>query len=158
MVICCHSLSDEGAGYAELHPAEEAGKISNVKVVESPKILIIDDDPVFRSIMVKIGTAMGMRVDAFESMLDVDPFSQLNNYDGAIIDYYLGQQDGIDIVSHLRPFFLGMPTVLVSSDPTVELRCKDPLAIGVREFASKEIGAVRIFDKMKKLLSNQSSR
>ena len=154
----CHSLSDEGAGYMDLHPVLNEGGKEGATLIGVPKILVIDDDPVFRSIMVKVGNAMGLRIDAFESMLDVDPFSSLNDYDGAIIDFYLGQQDGIDIVSHLRPFFAGIPTVLVSADPSVESRCKEPFAIGFREFAAKDIGAVRILNKMKGLLSVHSSR
>jgi CheY-like chemotaxis protein len=128
-----------------------------ISAAELPKILLIDDDPVFRSVLVKLGPLLGLEVDAIETLLELDPFSRINRYDGAIVDLYLGQQDGLDLVSHLRSFFGSIPTVLVSADAGALRRSQDQEHHGVRDFASKSMGAVKILEMMKRLVGHKIS-
>jgi DNA-binding NtrC family response regulator len=124
---------------------------------ERPKILLVDDDAVFRGVMVRMGEAAGFDVEACESMLEIEPFTRLDTFNGAIFDYHLGHQmDGIDIVSHLRPFFSRIPTLLVSADDDVERKLQLTPKCGFLGFASKSMGANRILATMRDLLKRDS--
>ena len=124
-----------------------------------PKILLVDDDPVFRSVMVRMGESTGFDVEAYESMLEIEPFTRLDTFSGAIFDYHLGHQmDGIDIVSHLKPFFAKIPTLLVSADDAVEQKLKLTPRCGFLGFASKTIGASKILATMGDLLKRSPHR
>jgi len=124
-----------------------------------PKILLVDDDPVFRSVMVRMGEAAGFDLEAYESMLEIEPFTRLDTFSGAIFDYHLGHQmDGIDIVSHLKPFFTKIPTLLVSADDTVGQKLKLNPKCGFLGFASKTIGAGKILATMGNLLKRSPHR
>lgn len=143
--------SAEGSEYLT-HP-----ELNKPLPVEQSRILVIDDDPVFRAIIVKMGGVLGLRVDAIESMLDLDPFSKINEYQAAIIDYYLGQHDGMDLITQLRPFFASIPTLLVSADSSVALKCQRELMPGICEFAPKTMGAFKILEIVKDLIARHSS-
>ena len=122
-----------------------------------PKILVVDDDAVFRNVMVRMGEAAGVDIEAYESMLEIEPFTRLDTFSGAIFDYHLGHQmDGIDIVSHLKPFFGKIPTLLVSADDAVEQKLRLDPKCGIMGFASKTLGASKILATMKDLLKKGS--
>jgi len=124
-----------------------------------PKILVVDDDAVFRSVMVRMGDAAGFDVEAYDSMLEIEPFTRLDTFSGAIFDYHLGHQmDGMDIVSHLKPFFTKIPTLLVSADDAVEEKLRLAPKCGFLGFAPKAMGANRILATMKDLLKRDLRR
>lgn len=122
-----------------------------------PKVLVIDDDPLFCALMARLGASVGIDVEAHGSIVEVEPFSRLSEFDGAIFDYYLGRQVGMDIMSNLKPFFENMPTLLVSADSGVKSLCSQRACGEVPEFAHKSLGAVRILERMKDLLQKRKT-
>jgi len=151
----CQTMADDTKQFVTDAEGLAGGEDEPRHTVESPKILLIDDDPVFRSIMVRLASSLGLKLDAFESLLDVEPFSRINDYNGAIIDCHLGQMDGLDLLTHLNPFFADIPTLLVSADASVEARCSLFPTSRCRHFVPKGAGALKILEKVKGLVSSQ---
>ena len=118
----------------------------------SPKILLVDDDPLFRAVMVRLAASEGIEVEAYESMLEVEPFTRIQSYSGAIFDYHLGHLDGVDIVNNLKPFFASIPTLLVSCDEGAAESMGNAPTCPFRGFVSKRLGGLKILEKMKDLL------
>ncbi|MDA9951411.1 response regulator [Oligoflexaceae bacterium] len=78
------------------------------------KILLIDDDPIFGRIFLKMAQSKGKEVAYCES---IDSLGNLNaqEFDVAIVDYDLGHVTGVELASYIEKFALSpMPIVLVS--------------------------------------------
>ncbi len=80
-----------------------------------PKILLIDDDPTFRNVMVSVAKSSRSEMAAYESLLDLGALDLIMLYDVAIIDYKLEGMTGLEISEHLNAFFEDIPMLLVSS-------------------------------------------
>jgi CheY-like chemotaxis protein len=129
---------------------------ANVDLIK-PRILLVDDDPIFRGVLVTLGRSLGFDLEAYESVQDVETFNRLHIYDGAIFDYHLIGMNSIDIVSHLKPFFVKMPTLLVSADDQAKTEfLKDP-ECGFVSFISKRAGGIGILKQMQEMLRGQAS-
>ncbi len=79
------------------------------------KFVLIDDDPLFGNIMVRVAKSRGADIDYFPSLLDMGSVGCLGQYDAAIVDYDLGNMTGVEIAEYLKVFFGDIPMVLVSS-------------------------------------------
>jgi DNA-binding NtrC family response regulator len=116
------------------------------------RILLIDDDPVFRAILSKLAAQEGLEVDAFDSMLEVEPFSRIASYRGVIFDFHLSQIDGVELATHLESIFGGIPMLLVSADGdaerTMNQRC--PGMFGA--FMNKKEGGRKIVGKIRDMI------
>jgi CheY-like chemotaxis protein len=122
-----------------------------------PRLLLVDDDPVFRGALVSLGRSLGFDVEAYESMQDLEPFSRLDTYNGAIFDYHLVGMNSIDIVSHLKPFFSKIPTLLVSADDHANHEFLKNLDCGFVGFISKRAGGLGILRQMQGMLHREAS-
>ena len=118
-----------------------------------PRVLLVDDDSVFRAVMVRLAQAEGIDLEAYDSLLEVEPFSRIQSYNGVIFDYHLGQQDGLDVGNCLKPFFREVPSLLVSADDTVGDVMKKSSGCPFKEFISKRVGCMKIIERMKDLLN-----
>lgn len=108
------------------------------------KLVLIDDDPLFGNIMARYAKSRGVEIDYFSSLLEMGSVGRLGEYDGAIVDYDLGDLTGIDIAEYLSVFFGDIPMVLVSSqqrDQSVPKTWPD----SVRKFVHKNAGYDAIF-------------
>ena len=140
--------------YDSLGSGANAGALDGASKNRRPRILLVDDDPVFRAVMVRLAKAEGIDIEAYESMLEVEPFSRMQSYNGAIFDYHLGQLDGLDIANCLKPFFKSVPAMLVSCDDTVVDVMKAAKSCPFKEFVSKRLGGMKIIERMKELLKH----
>lgn len=131
-------------------------QITKSKNSNLPKILLLDDDPVFRNIMVTLGAARHLDVEAYESLQEIDQFPNNLPYAGAILDYHFAEAKLPDLLMGLDSFFKDIPTLLVSADDKAEL------AIGsspsLRRFMSKSQGGIKILDALQDLMGRATRR
>jgi DNA-binding response OmpR family regulator len=85
-----------------------------------PRILVVDDQPDVRAMI-----SMLLRVNHFEVTEAANAASALRvfettTFDGAIVDIFLGNTCGLDLIAAMRERAPGLPVVAVSGLATVD--------------------------------------
>lgn len=79
-------------------------------------MVLIDDDPVYLRLIQIVGASHGIRVDGFQSLVDMGSIARMSAYEVAIVDYDLGALDGAEIAAYFPSLLRDMPLILVSSE------------------------------------------
>ncbi len=80
-----------------------------------PRILLIDDDPVFIAVMKRWATMEKVQLASYISLDEMGFIGLFSNYDVAILDYDLGYTTGIEIARCTDALLHQMPIVIVSA-------------------------------------------
>ncbi|RYE60996.1 MAG: response regulator [Oxalobacteraceae bacterium] len=121
-----------------------------------PKIVLIDDDPSYTSIIARCAAKEGIQLDTFNSLSELGFVALLRNYDVAIIDYDLGSLNGVEIAEYMSTLLDDMPMVLISaSDRTQEMG--DHCPHSVRAFVNKADGFDKILDAARLCVAARAS-
>ena len=86
---------------------------------ETPRILLVDDDPSFGKILAKIAQQSRVAVTVCHNLQEVGETTWWD-YDVAIVDYDLGTSTGLEIIRQLERVRPDMPVILVSQSQHVE--------------------------------------
>src|SRR4051812_44850400 len=78
-----------------------------------PRLLLIDDDPVFGKIMQRVARNLGAPLTYVQSVSKM-PEVRADVFDVAIVDYDLGSVTGLELMACLENQGLSIPVVLVS--------------------------------------------
>lgn len=81
----------------------------------NPKILLIDDDPVFIAVMKRWALMEKVQLESYVSLDEMGFIGLFSNYDVAILDYDLGYTTGIEIARCTDALLHHMPIVIVSA-------------------------------------------
>jgi len=128
----------------------------NTKDRQRKRIILIDDDPFFGSIMKQVAAQRGVELSHFLSLADLGFVSLLGQYDVAILDYDLGNMTGVEIGEYLTAFFGDLPMLLISS--TMRRARKCDLADGrAQPFVDKKRGYDAVMSAALALIGNRSS-
>lgn len=110
---------------------------------QSPKILVIDDDPIFSEVITRLAKESGSEVTICHSVADLAYLAVEQAFDVAVIDYYLDglkeKLKGTDLLSSLK----NIPVVLVSRAENIRSEEWPHL---VRSFVNKNEGAKVVLD------------
>ena len=79
-----------------------------------PRILLIDDDPVFVAIIKRWAMMEKVQLECYVSLDEMGFIGLFSNYDVAILDYDLGYTTGIEIAKCTDALLHDMPIVIVS--------------------------------------------
>jgi DNA-binding response OmpR family regulator len=79
------------------------------------RVLLLDDDPMFGSLMTAAARRHGIELDYYPSLLDLGFIGRIEDYTAAIVDYDLGQMTGLEIGKYLSAFLKDTPMVLISA-------------------------------------------
>ena len=112
----------------------------------SRRIVLIDDDPAFGSIMSDFALSRGIQLDHYKTLEDMGSIGRLSDYAVAVVDYDLGNFNGVEIAEYLPVFFCKMPMILISGQNRESSDTK-PWPDSIKEFVHKDIGPDRILDK-----------
>ena len=84
----------------------------------------IDDDPLICQVFEDILASEGLETKAFSSTTELVPLLQQNNIDGVIVDYHLGELNGVEALTALREQGLPkeIPALILSSDASDEVK------------------------------------
>lgn len=84
--------------------------------MQKKTILFIDDDEAFREAMIIILESKGFSIIAEKDSTNIEKIISLANFDIAIIDYHLPNEDGLSIAQKLRKSLKKrIPIVIISS-------------------------------------------
>jgi CheY-like chemotaxis protein len=120
------------------------------------KILLLDDDPVFRGVMIALAKARNIDIDAYESLQELDTFLQIESYNGMILDHHLAERLASEDISGLDAFFSSRPVLLVSADEGARLALDTQPAF--RKFVPKIDGPKKILDEMESLITKNPGK
>jgi CheY-like chemotaxis protein len=109
--------------------------------VAVPRILIVDDDPIFCRLMAAIGEDMGGVVEYRSSLKELYKALPKLNFDAAIVDYDLGCVTGVQLSRYLERVSRGKPLILVSSYKNIP---RGGWSNSVRAFVGKASGEATI--------------
>jgi len=106
----------------------------------APRVLLIEDDPVFQSIIERVGALAGISIQSFASANAID-ISQLEQFDVAICDYETDGLTGLQTSILLRRYAPSLPVLIISAYRKVRgMKNDDP----ANSFLHKSAGPQRI--------------
>jgi DNA-binding response OmpR family regulator len=120
------------------------------------RILLLDDDPVFRGVMIALAKARNIDIDAYESLQELDTFLQIESYNGMILDHHLAERLASEDISGLDAFFSSRPVLLVSADEGARHALDTQPAF--RKFVPKMDGPKKILDELESLITKNPGK
>lgn len=90
---------------------------TNSSKSKNPKLVLIDDDPIFLNLMEFAAEKAGFDVEAYSSLGELGHLGSIKKFDLAIVDYQLEQMTGVEIAEYFSAFFADIPLILVSATP-----------------------------------------
>ncbi len=113
---------------------------------QSPRLLLIDDDPVFGHIMEQTADRFEVDLDVVQSVDEVGFIAGMKEYDIIIVDQNMLFMSGMEVAAYISSFFETKTVILISSSPVV----KDGglgLPSFVSAFVNKNEGYYRVLKK-----------
>ena len=118
---------------------------------DSPRILVVDDDPNIGLMLTKALGRHGFQVDAATSADEAVEKAETTAYDAALVDLVMPGRDGKELADALRRRFPGLPVGLLTGythSPLIPAFEKSGMAVFKKpiliqdlvEFLQKEIG------------------
>jgi CheY-like chemotaxis protein len=134
------SQAEEAAKPAVATAAKPAAQVQDLGE-NLPKILLIDDDPIFGKIMERTGKQLRLDITFCQSVAELGAIEDFD-FDVAIIDYDLGAVTGYELTSYLSEYAGNVPVVLISNNADAQLK---GWAQGITQFVHKKLGPYSIF-------------
>jgi DNA-binding response OmpR family regulator len=113
-----------------------------------PKVLLVDDDPVFCKIMSTAGKAMGYDIEPCVSVRQVYRKLPDITFRVAVLDYDLGLVTGVQLARFTQRFHSEVPIILVSE---YDLQPKADWPDSIRAYVKKSDGPRAIMEKIKQI-------
>lgn len=79
-----------------------------------PRLLVIDDDAVHRTIICKIAVRAGFEPVEAETLAQVIDLMTYNDFEGATVDLSLGEAAGTDVLRHFAARDFRSPVIILS--------------------------------------------
>jgi CheY-like chemotaxis protein len=120
-----------------------------------PRILVLDDDKLFRDYLTELLKRAGYDVHALSNGSDVDKLIETERFDAIITDLYMPHVDGIEIVRTVKQHSPNTPLIgitggaLGSRDPST----KAMMALGADAMLTKPIDVPAFFAILRRALN-----
>lgn len=122
--------------------------------MNSPRILVVDDEPPIRRFLRTALTAQSYRVEEAASGEEALEFLQRNPVDLVVLDLGLPGMDGLEVLRRLREVGAVTPIVILSSrdDEAGKVRALD---LGADDYVSKPFGMEELSARIRAALRHQ---
>ena len=111
--------------------------------MRSLRVLVVDDDPDTCSFLQAVFGAEGHQCDAFLCASDAERHLRNHRADLALVDVYLGTDNGVDLVQRLRELQPDLHAVVMTAQVSLETAARS-LAEGAVDYISKPLDISRI--------------
>jgi len=120
--------------------------------MESPRVLIVDDDPSVRDLLVKIvGDSGYVAHGAADGEAALGMLAAGTPYDAVLTDIRMPRLGGIDLVRRLKDLDPALPVVVITGYPTVEAGV-NALKLGATDFLTKPFRAADIRTTLERVI------
>lgn len=120
-------------------------------------ILIIDDEPDIRELLVITLSRMGFETQCAESFTTAIQLLNQHNYDCCLTDMRLPDGNGIDIVEHIQQLDYVLPVAVISAHGNMELAIK-ALKAGAFDFVSKPLSLELLRNLVSKAIESSGAQ
>lgn len=115
------------------------------------KLLVVEDDPSLRNVIVTILTEEGYEVDEADDGRDALLLAETNIYDLLILDIMLPEEDGFSIIYKLRKHSNYTPILIITAKDAVSDRVKG-LNLGADDYLVKPFELIELLARIKALI------
>ncbi|ACM92445.1 response regulator DrrA [Nautilia profundicola AmH] len=120
--------------------------------MSNKKVLVVDDDPINRKLIVKILSKKGF--EAIEAGNGVEAFTALENNDVDLIllDIVMPVMDGIEFLKEIKtkPAYINLPIVILTTDDSKKMEAKD---LGADDVIIKPVSAIELLETIERLFN-----
>jgi len=106
---------------------------------KDPRVLLIDDDPDFCTVMKALAEEINIELDCYSSFEEIGGIEKLEGYALALFDYDLGSENGLELAEYVDFFCQNVPVIIVSGVSNLRKTCR-LWPDSVRSFVSKKDG------------------
>lgn len=112
------------------------------------KILVVDDDPINRKLIVKILSKKGF--ETLEAGNGIDAFSELTknkDVDIILLDIVMPVMDGIEFLKEIKakPEYMNVPIIILTTDDSKK---NEAMLLGANDVIIKPISPVSLLEKL----------
>jgi DNA-binding response OmpR family regulator len=129
-----------------------SGNTSAAQGQPLPRLLVIDDSEVHRTIICKIAVRAGFEPVEAESCSDVVELTTYNDFEGVTLDLSLGEQAGTEVLRHFAERDFRSPIIILSgANSEVARKAHDlgqSLDLTMLEAVSKPVDLTELRDQL----------
>jgi PAS domain S-box-containing protein len=135
-------------------PAEVAAYAERLRVERRPLVLVVDDDPHVRPVLVRLLQRYGLRVvnasDGYSALATVER----QRPDVMLLDIKMPGLDGFEVLRRLKgdPTTAGIPVIILTANDLSETTRAQGLALGARAYLEKPIAYERLISTINGVL------
>jgi two-component system copper resistance phosphate regulon response regulator CusR len=115
------------------------------------RILVVEDEREIQALLRDALVEAGYQVDAVEDGRTAALYTGRSRYDGMIVDLGLPDQDGMDLILHLRRSGVKSPVLILSARRSVDDRVRG-LEQGGDDYLTKPFAVAELLARMRNLL------
>lgn len=113
-------------------------------VANAPRILLIDDDPIFGKIMGRLAEQSRVNLTFCRSLDELGEKAWWR-YHAAIVDFDLGTATGLQLIGQMEKVLGSLPVILVSGGNQIDVPV-NRWPISIKGFLQKSLGHVAILE------------
>jgi DNA-binding NtrC family response regulator len=125
----------------------------NKKKVDMKKVLIVDDDKMFRELCEEISSEMGLKPygarDGMEALTQMDN----HNFVLSLIDLKMPRMGGLDLLRHCREIAPGLPVIIITAYGSIETAV-EAMKLGAVDYLVKPSSIEEIRQTMRRILES----
>lgn len=118
------------------------------------KILLIDEDEYYGSVMSTKAVGCDIDLDYYSSLEKLGKVSLFSDYDVIIFDYWMKCLNGKELAIYVKSFCPSIPVIIISSDQRLLLDRDFSWPENIRIMLSKDTAPMKILRKAQELVLN----
>jgi DNA-binding NtrC family response regulator len=121
-------------------------------MVQNAKLLIVDDEPIKREVMIEQLTDLGYVIDAYDNAIDAGKAFSSNTYDLVLTDIRMPGLDGISFLRSIKDEKPDQAVIIMTAFGTVETAI-EAMKLGAYDYLQKPFSTEELILKLDRLMN-----